>query len=216
MNFAFPSAGASFPVPPFEWRETLRALQPLASAKNPHAFIGGGALRDLLLGREPKDVDLFLSRDWLGLHALPDDVLEAWTLRSRGAPPEVDPDSWSASDDTICELYDFTHKSGTKYQAIIRLDQLGPAAMIRRFDFGVCQVAWDTVHGWTFTDAFVNDLQNKTFTVTPGALYPQATLKRAELFKERFPDFTFDLTRAEEAMDRKRGPGGTYLDNRFE
>ena len=125
------------------------------------AHIGGGAIRDALLGRPLKDIDVFID----------DAVFDAVAamLRSEfhyvrvsgwAARPE-----WTAAANGVRRLDDFE-----KHDETIRVSLIGmnpPRDMktnLDRFDFGVCQAGWDGDRVYT-TPAFGRDVAHRTFTL---------------------------------------------------
>lgn len=82
-------------VIPTEWLDTLAAVAPTIADDS--CYIAGGALRDLVLGREPKDVDIFVGPNWQQANI---EYLGEVELVKAGAPLDQDPKSWSES--AIC------------------------------------------------------------------------------------------------------------------
>ncbi len=174
-------------IPP-EWAETLSQIAPLAS-EDP-CYIAGGALRDLIIGRVPKDIDIFVGRNWQQANL---DYLGEVELVKAGAPADQDRGSWSEADDTIERIYEVRRPSGLLYQIIERADNPAPMEMLDQFDFGICRIAWEPVYGWVIHNDFLRDFSALTFTVH-GTRYPAASIKRAESFAKRFPGWHFDLS----------------------
>lgn len=120
------------------------------------AVIAGGAVRDVLLGRPVKDIDVWYS----------DDSHVDWVEVSRCFP------TWKRllHDDAAAYI------SGGEVQAVIDLDSFSggkPVQLIRtwqsgrsvldRFDIGLCQVGYD---GRVFHTAdFLRDVERETITI---------------------------------------------------
>jgi len=155
---------------PAKWLEVLAKVQEVF----PEALIAGGALRDLILGREIKDIDVFVrSRGEETQAALasiygdakaehPDLVRDygenvpelqgVYTLHVGDGDRDWAPDS-PVSDDEYCP-----------FQIIALNQDVTPDSCLGRFDFGICRVATD---GKTvFIDpAFTKDIVAHTFTL---------------------------------------------------
>ena len=168
---------------PAEWLETLQFV----GGRN--SYIAGGALRDLVIGSTPKDVDIFVGPDWQSAYL--DYLGDASEVR-QGAPFDKHPASWSAGDSTIERIINLTRESGTLYQIIERKDNLTASEMLGRFDFGLCRIAYSLTEEWIIHNDFLLDLHHRSFTVRANH-YPEASRKRGQAFKKRFPGWSVDL-----------------------
>lgn len=194
---------------PAEWRETLAAVSEGAHADCP-CYLAGGALRDLVLRREPKDIDIFVGPSWNVENA---SALGTVEIVKEGAPIDRDPKSWSEGDKTNIErIYEITRPSGALYQVIERAPNPIAENMLEQFDFGICRIAWHAVEGWTVHDDFLADLGTRIFRAR-AVPYAPATLRRAESFALRFPGWRFDLTAAGGKSGLWLPAGDTLLDS---
>jgi hypothetical protein len=175
------------PKVPLSWSTVLVTIRPRFTETKAQ-YIAGGALRDLFLGREPKDIDIFTGPDW-NVEAAKKLGEIKWT--KKGAPFDQDPESWSAADDTIETVANLTIEGLPPFQIIERPHNPEPMKMLERFDFGICRVAWDA-QGYYIHNDFVTDFYDRAFKARAN-LYPDATLMRAQRFAERFHGWDYDL-----------------------
>lgn len=181
---------------------TLEAWSPiLADVQRitPSAVVAGGALRDLFLGGEIKDLDIFVP-----------------VSESKGyGPGATEGSPWHATKHLVTMEYqtgmrtevaaveEFTHKDLAIPVQIIHLTFEGgwrfPIDTIGRMDFDACRVAWDgeTLFGSMNID---EAWRTKTFTLVHCEDEAQAvrSLKRAARFKERYPDYLMDVRLADQ------------------
>jgi hypothetical protein len=134
----------------------------------PTAHIGGGAVRDTLLERPIRDVDLFL------------DVLctdeAAAALRSQFGFVKVG--EWESyemfSDPAVIRVAKFEKANETipvcliglrhPYDSYEPIPPLGMRENLARFDFGICMAGWDGEVVYTAPE-FKTDIERKTFTL---------------------------------------------------
>jgi hypothetical protein len=137
--------------------KTIRGL-------DPSAHIGGGAVRDTLLERPIKDVDLFLGCG-PGQSILQD---AAKLLRSDFGFVKVG--EWKNyemfSDPAVVAVAKFEKADETIPICLIGLKRAarGMPNNCRRFDFGICMAAWDgdKIH---VAPEYKTDVESKTFTL---------------------------------------------------
>lgn len=165
---------------PTHWQTVLKAAQ----STYPNAFIAGGALRDLFLGRSPKDVDICVGRGFATadvLHRLPCE------LALDAAPGScVD-----CEDPTLVDLSAIRYQ-GTVFEFLLRDPNPGPRERIAAHDFGITRVAWD-FDGWCVHNDFLEDLSKRVFRARSDRT-PGSTCRRAHRFSERFQGFAYDLS----------------------
>jgi hypothetical protein len=133
----------------------------------PTAHIGGGAVRDSLLERPIRDIDLFLD----------DAVTEraANVLRSQFGFVKVG--EWTSyeqfSDPAVVRLAKFEKADETIPVCLVGLKEArGMQDNLRRFDFGTCMAAWDGDKVYTAPE-YTSDTKAKTFTLCRADNQPQ-------------------------------------------
>jgi hypothetical protein len=142
----------------------LKQYQPIlegVQAIEPLAHIAGGAVRDTILGRPIKDIDVFLNYQHTDtvaqmLHSKFGYVKETreWTkYQNLSDPVVVDAINLEKADETIP-------------LNLIGLDEPKTMQMnVERFDFGICMAAWNGEKVYT-APQFETDVKNKTFTLS--------------------------------------------------
>jgi hypothetical protein len=161
--------------------DLLEALQ-RALPGSPH--IAGGAVRDTLLERQIRDIDIFV-RDGVTSNKAAD------LLRSDFGYVKVG--EWTRyedfSDPMVARVAKFEKADETIPICLIGLkEDLSPYDNIARFDFGVCMAAWSGGHTTIITDdRFKRDIESKTFT-----LYRADNLAQFSYSMVRFEKLTAD------------------------
>lgn len=103
-----------------------------AREHDPHAIIAGGAIRDLICGRKPKDIDLFT------LHGTAPAGLLGPSVHISGYNND------SCGPYTIEGIYQIRKKDVEYPIQLIKLDHaIDPLELIESFDFGICMAAYD-------------------------------------------------------------------------
>lgn len=125
----------------FEFSELYPAEHLLNVLNVKDAFFAGGYFRDQLNGVEFKDVDIFIP----GFEPM-DDMCDD-ELRYNVA---------SASEFTI---------GGVRYNAISLRNKLDLETTLRRMDIGLCQIGMTNRHEIVATQAYLDDVANKTLTI---------------------------------------------------
>ncbi|QHO72312.1 hypothetical protein ACH79_06415 [Bradyrhizobium sp. CCBAU 051011] len=143
----------------------------------PTAHIGGGAVRDSLLERPIRDIDLFLD------DAFTDDA--ATLLRSKFGYVKVG--QWTSyehfSDPAVVRLAKFEKADETIPVCLIGLKETcGMQGNLSRFDFGVCMAAWDGDDVCTAPEYFA-DVHGKTFTLCRADNQPQSDYSLSRFHK---------------------------------
>jgi hypothetical protein len=186
-------AFASFAPPiPAAWDDALKAVREVY----PNAILAGGALRDLQLDRPVKDLDIFVSGD--SDTAALDRTMSRFGFDRRTL---TDFSSFAGGDHTV--VLSLTYEE--RYSEAIEWEPAPPVnvvilspdttwsigAALARFDFGLCQVAYDgrRVH---LTRAFLQDAKEKTLTLircdTPEQY--ECSMRRAERLLAKYAEFT--------------------------
>jgi tRNA nucleotidyltransferase/poly(A) polymerase len=182
-------------VVPARWQRLLLAIREVC----PSAVLAGGALRDLLLDRPIKDLDIFINARAM---QLADEAIAA--LRLAGFTVEFDP----------CDLTAYPEDQNLEVVAVATLstpEDLAPFAGLRvlpvqliftnwdtsritdRFDYGICQVAYDgeTI---TFGDHFNSDRIEEVFRLRrdrPTPVSMRGSVHRYARLVNKYPGWTW-------------------------
>jgi hypothetical protein len=166
----------------------------------PTAHIAGGAVRDTILDRPIKDIDLFLS----------DGATEsaAQLLRTRFGYVKVG--EWARyegfSDPVVERLAKFENAGEATPLCLIGLKApLSMRANLERFDFGVCMIAWDGVQIMR-TDEFDRDVENKAFTLHRADNQQQFDYSMSrfrKITKDRYAGWTLSVPKDFECFARE-------------
>jgi hypothetical protein len=180
-----------------DYATLLASLQQIA----PEAHIAGGAVRDTILQKQIKDVDVFMS----------DEHVDEAALYLRSAWKYVKVGEW-------LQYEGFSDPAMTRVARFERWDEIIPVCIIglqpsyaypksniARFDFGICMAAFDGKN-IIRVDAFNADVEAKTFT-----LYRADNQAQFNYSMSRFEKLTADRYRgwtlavAEEFEEYVRG-----------
>lgn len=166
----------SRPQIPRTWRTVLTEIQRL----DPHAIIAGGALRDLNLKREPKDLDIFVCESTK--------LIDIAEMLDGGVADEIE--SFS---DVLCKVSATITGENLGLEIPLNIvvcsdELLHPIDRLPHFDFGICQIAHDG-HEWSQTDAYWEDYTQSKFTLMRCTNYQmyQNSMKRYQRISERYP-----------------------------
>lgn len=129
--------------------KALEILQEV-NKRIPGAIIAGGFLRDILLRREPKDLDIFVPYQG-----------EAGVFQGAGAAPMAGCYDMTGEVFSVWELPGYA----LPVQIIEMQSGLSPEERAAKHDFGICQV-WMTPEGnWNVTPEFHLDSEANVFTL---------------------------------------------------
>jgi hypothetical protein len=175
----------------------LGSLQDLCAT----AHIAGGAVRDTILDRPIKDIDVFLANDATDEAAL--------LLRSKFGYVKVG--EWVSyelfSDPDVSRVARFERADETVPICLIGLKSPKPMDVnVERFDFGICMAAWDG-HDVYKTDAFDHDAGHQTFTLLRADNQPQfnySMVRFEKLTKQRYAGWTLSVPQEFEPLARER------------
>lgn len=104
-------------------------------ARRHHGIIAGGCLRDTILGKPMKDVDIFV-----------EGLIQAEDANAYMNGYKVENLTYGGFDYQICK-----HRFGSDFMST--------------FDLGICKVSYDPVEGYVFSQDFVQDIAKRTITV---------------------------------------------------
>lgn len=139
---------------PAHVRELFSSIKGVADS----AVLAGGYLRDLDNGRQPKDIDIFVSLEQVGAV-----LAKMEELGFIGG----DVDESADGDISVVDQYSFeTDKINIEPVNIIVAKHctITPYERFQRFDFGICQIAYDGL-SIIVTDNYTTDKENKEFRV---------------------------------------------------
>jgi hypothetical protein len=148
----------------FDYADLLRSIRQVA----PEAHIAGGAVRDTILQKPIRDVDVFLAGEGL----------QAVAAHLRSAHGYVMVGEWKEylgfSDPAMTRVAKFDRADVTIPVCLIGLkpDYVEPADNMARFDFGLCMAAFDGTEVIR-TAAFNDDAAARTFTLCRADDAPQ-------------------------------------------
>jgi hypothetical protein len=151
-------------------------------------ILAGGAVRDLLMGQEVKDLDIFLSPSgWVGkrLGWSPEVASkiaerEGWSLHKRGeeygqtTPPLLS--VWRFKSEFVEQRYDIN----------LLVQDTSSNQLIRQFDFGLNQVAVNTFGILAMSENFVEDVAGNKITIRNDR-GRDVILRRYEMLSEKYP-----------------------------
>ena len=169
-------------VPP-AWLDILSLIQSIA----PSAVLAGGCLRDLILGGEVKDLDIFVDASseigW-------EDIQHVLTLRHGWrVSMTVNTDYVQTMRSEVAKVVGFRVPSFPLEVQIVGLRSLkSPEDAIDRMDFGACQIG---IHGpahFVFTPSFMNDFLDRTITMLEPEDHVQEcrSLARSARFADKY------------------------------
>jgi hypothetical protein len=177
----------------------LKALQ-RALPGSPH--VAGGAVRDTLLERQIRDVDIFAR----------DDASDTAAALLRTNFGYVKVGEWKQylhfSDPMVARVAKFEKADETIPICLIGLvEDLDMRANIARFDFGVCMAAWSGGDDFMLSDArFKRDIESKTFTLCRAdnlAQFSYSMVRFEKLTADRYQGWTLSVPCQFEALTKE-------------
>lgn len=168
---------------PSEWTALLTTIRQYA----PEAFLAGGALRDLDNGRAIKDLDVFLSTDADMGSILVAMLKHGYQTVGTDLSLSEEYGSLGVGVTGILELL-HTDRSIPALN-FIRVEDATVDGQVHRFDFGICQIAYDGERVIK-TDAYLKDRDAKTFTITRDDDGEPRALRRWQRLSEKYSDWT--------------------------
>lgn len=169
-----------------ECARILTALQAIA----PEAHVAGGAVRDWLLERPVKDIDVFVSSD------SPEAKVAKAVRKFRPVVERVVDGAYFASDRSVCGSVEYADREHELPPInIIRLTGRHTIeSNIARFDLGLCRAAFDGKEIITHAD-FRRDVRFKRFTVRKCENADQFALSLARFnrLEAKYPGWLFNV-----------------------
>lgn len=139
---------------PASWQRLILTIR----EQDPKAIIAGGAVRDLILGRKPKDLDIFVS---VRAHTLA-------VMRPSGYSWGFNAyhDALNSSAFRIRNIYQSKWRGIIQPLQSIELEEMAddPLTLIENFDFGICMAAYDGKE-IIRSRHFDHDVEHKVFTL---------------------------------------------------
>lgn len=177
-------------LPP-RWKAALEIIQ----LDFPDAVIAGGALRDLILGREPKDIDVFAEHRPFtpSQHLYTAADIKDWAQNYLGPARCVINDAWAAYNDAldgvVCAVeIDAALTRPLPIQLITMNRPVTFENVVDRIDFGLCRVSHDGEQLFTHPH-FHQDRAREVFTLrrcTGQAQYDRSVQRHARLY-DKYP-----------------------------
>lgn len=169
-------------VPP-QWLDVLSLVQSI----NPTAVLAGGCLRDLILGGEVKDLDVFVDASNENLW---EDLQQVLMLRHGWRVcMQVNADYVASMRGEVAKVVGFRVPGCEHEVQIIGLKSLTtPYEAIERMDFGACQIGIAGPTHCLFTKDAAVDFRQRTITMLEPADHVQEcrSLARATRFAEKY------------------------------
>jgi len=131
--------------------------------------VAGGAVRDTLLGRTPKDVDVFV----FGVRGVDEEVFHGLTL--------VECPEWHKSEPFLQATVDV---AGVHHQVMAVPDVDDMEDLVDGFDWNVSRFAYDGTAA--FLPVSVDDVAEGRDLKLHRVTYPRSTLRRGFRYSERF------------------------------
>lgn len=155
----------------------------------PGAIVGGGAIRDMMLSRSVKDIDVFIPCQPVGVA----NTAEALTA-ALGRVVSVSP--WCGYIDLAdCStVYEVGHEPVLMSELPVQIMELRPGLptkeRVSRFDFGLCQ-AWFDGTTWGLTEQFRRDAYDQTMTLSfcESEKEFERSMRRFDRLSKKFPEY---------------------------
>lgn len=169
-------------------------LKDVHEAGAPEAFIAGGALRDLALGGEIKDIDIFASTD-----NHPHEVVLKLQARGWVVTRQIQLGDYLKFQGYV-QMLQSPH-TAIEVQLIYKPGEFDKDAIISRFDFAAGMVAYDG-QGVTLTIEAAADVGARRITLVdvPNEVEARRSARRAERFRAKYvgTDVVVDTTLGEQ------------------
>ncbi len=176
--------------PPAEWDFILRRIENVTGNQ---AVLAGGAVRDTILGKQVKDLDIFVT-------ATPG--LRECLIREFGAWDKIQdiPEAYTKGMKGVYSVLAFDPPSALRtppINIILLRRARTPLEVVQRMDFGICQACHTLAFGTEATNAFLVDAMQWTFTlVAPNADDARNMRRFRRLTKTKFRRWTLVIPTA--------------------
>lgn len=169
-----------------QFQEILRVVA--QAFPGSHPVIGGGALRDSILNRPIKDVDVFIrAQDYDSLDSPQTKFIRPPIIVQRGY-----------GRDDMYGAWDFKEQIAGYDVQLILADFEDKVSLAHSFDLGIARVTYDG-HELYISNDFKLDAADKAFRIrrADNRYELERSLKRIERLKAKYPDFEHYITAAE-------------------
>lgn len=164
-----------------QFRVDVRRLRTMLRSDN--FVIAGGYLRDMVLGKKPKDFDVYYGGPLLpGIEDL--QTLESKTL--------------TTGDDQYEHNYICTIKKVSGHRLPIEIIQLTlPVVHVTgkgiadKFSLGLSKIAFDPKTGLYVAPEFLEDANNRTLTIRDRGWGEEGVISHAKRIADKYPDYVF-------------------------
>lgn len=150
--------------------------------------LAGGCIRDLLLGHEPKDLDLFVSMsNWRQTDSEPLSVADAFEIIAKREGWTNDDESHDASQPkSLISVWKFTDENTpVPFEVCCLSADTSSAALINDFDFGINMVGVNTYGALALSAYFIYDVERHTITIR-NERSRERTLERYERISKKY------------------------------
>jgi hypothetical protein len=188
---------------PEEWQEVLdffgeKGDRYLCGGHQP--YIAGGSLRDLELGADVKDVDIWIQINGpdKGSHSELKYCLEGKDGVEITKETTISKETTEDEREYFGELNVFSRKitdvTKFKYKGInfdlIRLDddEIDLENILQGFDLGICQIGYDGSYVYV-TENYIRDKSCKTITILNGLMHKHGGLRHLERVAAKYPEY---------------------------
>lgn len=148
--------------------------------------IAGGAVRDTLLGREPKDFDVFVFvPQWESWNDFRAHFVEEFQSKLNKYPEVISDIEWHKSEPFFIRSIEYHSKE----IQVMTTPEKDMEALVDTFDWNICQFAYGERNG--SVDFFkknveLDDIKSGGYLRLNKITYPYSTLRRGYRFSERF------------------------------
>lgn len=173
-----------FPQVPEAW---LQAMARVSAVAGTPCVLGGGAIRDLVLGQSIKDLDITVPFSEARFQAL----LQGFSEFPKTQHVNVGTSEYIEGMQECKAVLGFDVPGIPPLNIIMLAERVGTdvLSVVERNDFGICQIGCNSNGHIEATEAFYKDVENKTFTNTRFGDEPRAR-RRFERLSQKYPDYT--------------------------